>query len=273
MKKFDFIKLHGLGNDFVIIDERIDVTNLSYEEIKSVANRYTGIGCDQLITINNSDSGDYLFIRFFNSTGDEVSACGNGSRCVARILMQENNTSEITLKTKAGFLECKKISDDIISIDLGKPKLQWQDIPLDKEYDSNIVTFKINNISISNPSFINVGNPHAIFFVNKLNDYKIEDYGPLIETDKMFPEKCNITIAEVVSSSHIKINVWERGAGKTLACGTAACATVVAANIKKLTDKIVKVSLPGGDLDIDYNDNIIMSGATEISFSSSFEIK
>ena len=271
MKKFDFIKMHGLGNDFVIIDERNTKVSLSHAEIVSVANRHTGIGCDQLITINKDNISDIL-IRFFNSNGEEISACGNGSRCVARLLMEEDNTSAITIKTHAGLLDCKKISKNIISVNLGTPKLSWNEIPLDKEYDTNSIIFNINNFSISNPKFVNVGNPHAIFFVDNLDNFDIEDFGPLIENDKMFPEKCNVTIAQVISLRHIKINVWERGAGKTLACGTAACATAVAAYINKLSSNKIVVSLPGGNLDIEYNSNIIMSGATEISFKSSFEI-
>ena len=271
MKKFDFTKMHGLGNDFVIIDERDMKVNLSRTEIISVANRHTGIGCDQLITIGiNSESN--ILIRFFNSDGEEVSACGNGSRCVARMLMEENNASQINIYTKAGLLSCKKISNNIISINLGVPKLNWQEIPLDKKYDASLIHFKLNDVSISNPYFVNVGNPHAIFFVDNLNNFNIEDFGPLIENDKMFPEKCNVTIAQIISPSHIKINVWERGAGKTLACGTAACATTVAAYLKKLTTNKIVVSLPGGDLDIEYNSDIVMSGATEVSFKSSFKI-
>lgn len=271
MRKFDFTKMHGLGNDFVIIDEREVKINLSRNEIISVADRHTGIGCDQLITINNNAELGVL-VRFFNSDGEEVSACGNGSRCVARLLMEENNTSHINIHTKAGLLDCKKISDKIISVNLGAPKFNWHEIPLDKEHDTSSILFELNDISISSPHFVNVGNPHAIFFVDNLDNFNIEDFGPLIENDKMFPEKVNVTIAQIISPTHIKINVWERGAGKTLACGTAACATTVAAYINKLTSNKIVVSLPGGDLNIEYNSDIIMSGATEISFNSSFEI-
>lgn len=271
MKKFDFIKMHGLGNDFVIIDERHSRIELTHDEIISVANRHTGIGCDQLITINN-DLESNLFIRFFNSDGEEVSACGNGSRCVARLLMEENNDTTITIKTGAGPLYCKKISNNIISINMGVPKFKWNEIPLDKECDNSKIIFKINEMIISNPTFVNVGNPHAVFFVDDLNKFNIDDFGPVVENYKIFPEKCNVTIAQILSKSHIKINVWERGAGKTLACGTAACATAVAASTNNLCENEVVVSLPGGDLDIVYDTNIIMSGATEISFKSNFEL-
>ena len=271
MKKFDFIKMHGLGNDFVIIDERNDELNLLTSEIISIANRHTGIGCDQLITINY-DSESNFFIRFFNSSGEEVSACGNGSRCVARILMEENQNSEIQIKTKAGFLKCKKITDKIISINLGTPKFNWSEIPLDQKYDSESIIFEADGKSISNPYFVNIGNPHSIFFVGDLENYNIDEFGPKIENDKMFPEKCNVTIAQIISTTHIKINIWERGAGKTLACGTAACATAVAAYRSELTENKVKVSLPGGDLNIEYKQGIIMSGTTELSFRSSFEL-
>jgi diaminopimelate epimerase len=271
MKKFDFIKMHGLGNDFVIIDERNGELGLSTAEIVSIANRHTGVGCDQLITISY-DSKSNFFIRFFNSSGEEVSACGNGSRCVARILMEENKNTEVLIKTKAGFLQCKKITEKIISINLGKPKFNWNEIPLDQDYKNKAIIFEINDVSITNPYFVNVGNPHSIFLVSNLENYNIDEFGPLIENDKMFPEKCNVSIAQIISPIHIKINVWERGAGKTLACGTAACATAVAAYKSKLTESKVRVSLPGGDLNIEYNEDIIMSGTTEFSFNSSFEL-
>ena len=181
MKKFDFIKMHGLGNDFVIIDERNGELGLSATEIVSIANRHTGVGCDQLITISY-DSKSNFFIRFFNSSGEEVSACGNGSRCVARILMEENKNTEVLIKTKAGFLQCKKITEKIISINLGKPKFNWNEIPLDQDYKNKAIIFEINDVSITNPYFVNVGNPHSIFLVSNLENYNIDEFGPVSYT-------------------------------------------------------------------------------------------
>ena len=270
-----FTKMHGLGNDFVIIDQRLHKYDLNTKNIKAIANRNTGIGCDQLITINNHESQERPLIEFFNSNGEEVFACGNGSRCVANILMTERHIEQIEIFTKEKKLSCKRISKDLISIDMGKPFFEWEKIPLSKQINNHEINFKIDNMKLEFPSFVNVGNPHVVFFVENINDYLIDKFGPLIETNELFPEKINVSIAQINKKNHIALNVWERGAGKTLACGTAACATGIIAIENKRCENNIKVTLPGGDLNISYSpeENVIMSGLTEISFQGEFNIK
>ena len=274
MKTKHFIKMHGLGNDFVIFDQRVDSQEFSKEDIINISDRNKGIGCDQVITINNMAGTKTELIEFYNSNGEEVYACGNGSRCVANLLMKEKNINEIKIHTKEKKLICSRVSDDIISIDMGKPQLDWKDIPLIEDPKNKKIQFKIDDIILENPKFINVGNPHIIFFVDKIDNFDIHKFGPLIENNKLFPEKINVSIAEIVSSSKILLNVWERGAGKTLACGTAACAASVVAIMFHKCDNELSVSLPGGDLNIFYeiNKNIIMSGKTELSYEGNFEL-
>jgi len=269
-----FTKMHGLGNDFVIFDQRSDGYSFTKDEVVKIADRNTGIGCDQIILIKALTDYDGELIEFYNSSGEEVMACGNGSRCVANLLMKEKNVNEITIKTKERSLNCQRVSDDIVSIDMGKPKFDWKEIPLKEDPSEKQIVFTLGSESLDNPFFVNVGNPHIVFFVNNIDKFDILKFGPEIENHDLFPEKINVSIANVVSKNEISLNVWERGAGYTLACGTGACATAVAA-IKGLNlQNQLKVSLPGGTLDIHYklDSNIIMSGETEISFEGSFEL-
>ena len=274
MKTMNFTKMHGLGNDFVIIDQRTQNFDLNAYKIKSISNRNTGIGCDQLITINNYKNEKSPLIEFFNSNGEEVLACGNGSRCVANILMNEMQVKEIELFTKEKKLSCSRISGDLISINMGKPFFEWDKIPLREEVENKNIYFKNGGLKLESPYFVNIGNPHAIFFVNEVKNYSIDIFGPLIETDKLFPEKINVSIAQIKSSDHILVNVWERDSGKTLACGTAACAVAIVAIENKKCENKIQITLPGGDLDVSYspNENVIMSGLTEVSFQGEFSI-
>jgi len=266
--------MHGLGNDFVIFDQRSDDYSFTKDEIVKIADRNTGIGCDQIILIKALTDYDGELIEFYNSSGEEVMACGNGSRCVANLLMKEKNVNEITIKTKERSLNCHRVSDDVISIDMGKPKFDWEEIPLKKDPSDKHIVFTVGGVSLDSPFFVNVGNPHIVFFVNNIDKFDILKFGPEIENHDLFPEKINVSIANVVSKNEINLNVWERGAGYTLACGTGACATAVAAIRGLNLQNQLKVSLPGGTLDIHYklDSNIIMSGETEISFEGSFEL-
>ena len=225
--------MHGLGNDFVIIDQRKQDINLNQNLIQRIADRNKGVGFDQLAIILSSKEADAELV-FFNSDGSESRTCGNATRCIAKHLMQEKKTNDLKLSTDGIILIAKNVGGNLTSVNMGVPKFKWNEIPLDKECDNSKIIFKINEVIISNPTFVNVGNPHAVFFVDDLNKFNIDDFGPIVENYKIFPEKCNVTIAQILSKSHIKINVWERGAGKTLACGTAACATAVAANTNNL---------------------------------------
>ena len=274
MSEFEFIKMNGLGNDFVIIDQRINELDHSSTEVQHICNRDKGIGCDQLIYIRNSEISGIPLLNFYNSDGGEISACGNGTRCVANYLMEQDNKKEIEIMTSERKIYCQAKSNSIVSVDMGKPIFSWNKIPLSEDIDHKTIEFSYNELKVCNPFFVNLGNPHAIFFLDEIKKYNISDFGPIIEHDNIFPEKINVSFAELRDRNHIILDVWERGAGRTLACGTAACATVVAGKELGLSDNNVKVSLPGGDLEIDYldNKNIIMTGPTKLDYKDRYTI-
>ena len=256
-------KMDGLGNDFVIIDQRNQNYNLTKDQIIKICDR-NFIGCDQLIFIQKSDKKDAELV-FYNSDGSVSGACGNGTRCVADLLSQENNDKEIILWTSSGELKSKILDDNLVETEIGVPKTNWDEIPLIKNLDTKNLNIKIvnkNNAEHIGGTSINVGNPHVIFFVDNIEDYDLKKIGPEIENHNYFPEKCNVTLAKVISRKLIKVKVWERGAGLTKACGTAACATAVAANINGLTDKKTDIEFALGKLSIsiDANNSVHMKG-------------
>ena len=256
-------KMDGLGNDFVIIDQRIQNYNLTKDQIIRICDR-NFIGCDQLIFIQKSDQKD-AGLEFYNSDGSISGACGNGTRCVADLLSKENNDKEITLWTSSGVLKSQILSNKLVETEIGIAKTNWNEIPLNKNLDTKNLNIKIvnkDNIEHIGGTSVNVGNPHVVFFVDNIEDYDLEKIGPEIENHNYFPEKCNVTLAKVISKKLIKVKVWERGAGLTKACGTAACATAVAANINGLTEKKTDVEFTLGKLSItiDQNNNIHMKG-------------
>ena len=256
-------KMDGLGNDFVIIDQRNQNFNLSRDQIIKICDR-NFIGCDQLIFIKKSEEKD-AGLEFYNSDGTISGACGNGTRCVADLLSKEKNDKEIILWTSSGSLKSKILDDNLVETEIGIPKTTWNEIPLSKDLDTknlNISIISKNNVEHIGGTSINVGNPHVIFFVDSIEDYDLEKIGPKIENHKYFPEKCNVTLAEIINKNLIKVKVWERGAGLTKACGTAACATAVAGNINGLTDKKTEIEFALGKLSIsiDENNSIHMKG-------------
>ena len=261
---FKAFKMDGLGNDFVIIDQRSKNLNLSKEQVIKICDR-NYIGCDQLILINKIDSNkNSLF--FYNSDGGVSGACGNGTRCVAKLLSEESKENIINLETASGKLISKILDDNIVETNLGKATIEWEKIPLSRKVNTKNLELKIN--SINNSEFtggiaVNVGNPHVIFFVENLEDYKIEKIGPEIEKNKLFPEKCNVTIANILDNKTIRVKVWERGAGLTKACGTAACATAFAGFITGRTQNETKIKFELGDLSIkiENDHSILMRGA------------
>ena len=256
-------KMDGLGNDFVIIDQRSQKYNLTKNQIIKICDREF-IGCDQLIFIQKSDEKN-AGLEFYNSDGSISGACGNGTRCVADLLSKENNDKEILLWTSSGVLKSKILGNNLVETEIGIPKTNWDEIPLKKNLDTKNLKIKIvnkNNIEHVGGTSINVGNPHVIFFVDNIEDYDLKKIGPEIENHNYFPEKCNVTLAKVINKKLIKVKVWERGAGLTKACGTAACATAVAANINGLTDKKTDIEFALGKLSItiDENNSIHMKG-------------
>ena len=249
-------KMDGLGNDFVIIDQRNQNYNLTKDQIIKICDR-SFIGCDQLIFIQKSDEKDAR-LEFYNSDGSKSGACGNGTRCVADLLSKENGNKEIILWTSSGALKSQILDNNLVETEIGIAKTNWNEIPLNKNLDTKNLNIKIvnkNNIEHIGGTSVNVGNPHVVFFVDNIEDYDLKKIGPEIENHNYFPEKCNVTLAKVISKTLIKVKVWERGAGLTKACGTAACATAVASNINGLTDKKTNIEFALGKLSITINEN------------------
>ena len=261
--EFKAYKMDGLGNDFIIIDQRNDQFKLSKDQIKKICDR-NFIGCDQLIFIKknkNTDAG----MEFYNSDGSTSGACGNGTRCVAYFLSKEMDKDRIVLWTKSGNLESKILGEKLVETKIGPAKTNWKEIPLIKNLDTKNLNYKIidkNNQEHFGGTVVNVGNPHIIFFVNNIEDFDLKKIGPEIENDKLFPEKCNVALAKIINDCLIKVRVWERGAGLTKACGTAACATAYAAKINDKIKNKVQIEFELGKLTIfiDENENILMNG-------------
>ena len=272
--EFKALKMDGLGNDFVIIDQRNSQFALTNDQIKKVCNR-NFIGCDQLIFIRKNKNTD-ADIEFYNSDGGSSGACGNGTRCVAYFLSKEMNKDKIILGTESGNLESKILGEKLVETNIGPAKAKWNEIPLSKELNTINLNYKIidkNNNEYFGGTAINVGNPHIIFFVKNIEDFNLEKIGPEIENDKLFPEKCNVTLAKIINESNIKVKVWERGAGLTKACGTAACATAYAAKINGKIKNKTEIEFELGKLSIfiDKSENILMSGP--VSDINPIEIK
>ena len=256
-------KMDGLGNDFVIIDNRQKITDLSKEQIIKICDR-NFIGCDQLILIENDNNADAQ-LKFFNSDGGESGACGNGTRCVADLISKEKKNKSIILNTLSGNLKSEILGNNLVTTEIGVAKTKWNEIPLSNELNTLNLNIKINDINNNEyygGTAINVGNPHIIFFMNEIKNFDIAKIGPQIENHKIFPEKCNVTIAKVINKSLIKVKVWERGAGLTKACGTAACATAFAGKLNKLTDNNTDIEFETGKLSIfiDKKNSIHMKG-------------
>ena len=256
-------KMDGLGNDFVIFDNRKKATHLSKSEILKIADR-NFIGCDQLIFINKSIDFD-AELNFYNSDGGSSPACGNGTRCVAYFISKEKNKEQIVFKTQSGILKSKVLGNKIVETNIGAPKFSWKEIPLKKETDNTNLGITISSrdgISLTGGYALSVGNPHLIFFVSKIENFDLSKIGPELEIHPIFPKKCNVTLAEIINNKLIKVKVWERCAGMTKACGTAACATAVAAFKKKLVQDIVDIQFELGviTITIDKNHSIHMKG-------------
>ena len=256
-------KMDGLGNDFVIIDNRQKIINLTKDQIIKICDR-NFIGCDQLIIIEKDKSTD-ANLKFYNSDGGESGACGNGTRCVADLISKELNDKKVVLKTLSGNLKSEILGNNIVTTEIGKAKTEWNEIPLSEKLNTKNLSIKINDNKkkeYSGGIAVNVGNPHIIFFVNEIDNFDIKQVGPSIENHKIFPERCNVTIAQVIDKNLIKVKVWERGAGLTKACGTAACATAFAGKLNNLTNNKTDIEFENGKLtiSIDKNNSIHMTG-------------
>jgi len=267
--RFPFIKMHGLGNDFIVLDARAPTTAntmppMTRETAKRLADRREGIGCDQVIILEPSDTCDFR-MRIFNSDGGEVEACGNASRAVALL-----HGSPATVETDGGVIALEP-SGGGASVDMGAPRFEWDAIPLAYAMDTGAMP--VGWESLDAPMAVNVGNPHAVFFVDDAKAVELERLGPEIERDPLFPEGVNVNVASLAGANHLNLRVWERGAGLTRACGTGACATGVAAIAKGLVKSPLKVTLPGGDLEIAWErgGSIRMTGPATEAFRGEFE--
>lgn len=259
-------KMNGLGNKFAIFDLRESKSQINSDAAKRIADPKTGPGCDQVISIEHRKSYDGSFMGVWNADGSEVEACGNAARCVAFLLMAEANAAEITFKTTAGELEANLVGKNRVAINMGEPKFHWRDIPLAEQMDdTRFIDIKLGPIDdpvLWGPSAVNIGNPHCVFFVKDAEAQALDRFGPLVENHPLFPERANVSVAQALSPHSIRLRVWERGVGITKACGTAACAALVAAHRRRMTERKATVTLDGGDLAIEWRDDncILMTG-------------
>ena len=277
MSAIPFRKMNGLGNEFIVLDGRRGPIRLSAEAIQGLGGD-RGIGFDQMITLETSGKGADAFMRIHNRDGGEVDACGNATRCIGWLLMSERGGAEATIETNAGFLKAFDTGiPALITVDVGRPRFLWNEIPLAEPFhDTRAIELQIGPIDapiLHSPSAVNMGNPHAIFWVDDVEAYELARFGPMLENHPMFPERANISLAHIVSRTALTVKTWERGVGLTRACGTAACAAAVAAMRKQLVDKRVTVTLPGGPMIVEWRDDghIRMTGPVETEFSGTFD--
>lgn len=275
-REYTFTKMHGLGNDFIIFDQRDGAPSLEGQKIALVACRNTGVGCDQVIHIKSPTTSQAdIKLEMFNADGKRVGACGNGTRCVASMVMRELNTEKLAIETDAGILKCRaaSINKAEVTVDMGKPKLHWTEIPLISEMD----TVKINVEEAGLPAgvAVNMGNPHIVFFMDNLENVKVEGIGPTIEFHKIFPKRTNVEFVKVLDEHTARMRVWERGVGVTQACGTGACATVVAGVRRGLMKRKSEVILDGGSLFIEWreeDDHVLMTGSATHVFEGTLKL-
>jgi len=274
MVKVSFRKMHGLGNDFVVLDFRRDAAALSDEDVRSLAARRTGVGCDQVILLEPPhDRMAQVFMRIRNADGGEAEACGNATRCVADLLHKETGRRRIRIETVAGLLEAEALPDGPIAVDMGPAKTGWRDIPLARAMDTDRVDLSLE--PLSEPVCTNIGNPHATFFVDEAETIDLATLGPVLELHPLFPKRANIGVATIRGRGDIRLRVWERGAGITPACGSGACAALVAAHRRGLADRRATVELDGGSLDIAWREDghVIMTGPAALSFEGVVDLE
>jgi diaminopimelate epimerase len=267
-----FLKMNGLGNDFVVVEARSAPFTPSLAEARAIADRQSGVGCDQIIAIEPSDKAD-AFMRIWNADGAEVDACGNASRCVGWRLMQASGKAGATLETNAGVLSVAAGEGGQITVDMGPPGLGWQDIPLAEAMDTKGIELEVGPRGapqLHTPGCVSMGNPHVVFFVADAEAAPVETVGPLIENHPLFPERANVGFAQIKAADRIRLRVWERGAGLTKACGTGACAALVAANRRGLTTTKATLVLDGGELVIEWRQSdghVLMTGPAAVEFT------
>lgn len=244
-----FLKMHGTGNDFVLLDARTRDLTMTTELARRLSHRQFGIGCDQLLVLKPSAKAE-AYMQIFNADGSEISTCGNATRCVADFLMRESGKAEATIETGAGIRTGTRTEEGAVQVNMGTPRLDWQQIPLAESRNTLHLGLEVG--LLADPVAVNMGNPHAIFFVRDLAHIKMAEWGPTLEHHPLFPERANISAVEVVNHTHLRMQVWERGTGITLACGSAACAAVVAGVLREKCAPECTVELPGGTLSVQW---------------------
>lgn len=263
-----FVKMHGAGNDFVIVDGRSLPWPADREKARRITDRRTGVGGDELIIIEKPrDPAAAAFMTIINPDGEEVGACGNATRCVAWLLMEESGDSELTIETRAGLLATRRAGPDLISVDMGPARLDWREIPLARPMDTLHLDLACG--PLADPVAVGMGNPHAVFFVADVAEIDLATVGKALEHDPLFPERCNIEIVQILAPDRLRMRVWERGVGITLACGSGACASLVAAHRRGLAARRAALVLDGGVLIIEWRDDnhVMMTGPVALTFA------
>lgn len=266
-----FRKMHGLGNDFVIIDNRTGHAEFADRTIRLMADRRLGIGCDQVIVLEPSSRAD-LFMRIYNPDASQAEACGNATRCVASLLMQESGKGDCVIETVVGLLPCRALPGNLYEVDMGAARLEWQEIPLSEPRDTLHLGIGDGN-TLFDPVAVNVGNPHCVFFVDQVEKTPVETLGAAVERNALFPQRTNVEFAQVLAPDKIRMRVWERGTGVTMACGSGACATMVAAARRNLTGRRAEIVLDGGSLFLEWRESdghVLMAGPAAEIFSGTF---
>jgi diaminopimelate epimerase len=264
--------MNGLGNDFVVVEAREVPFQPTADEVRAIADRAAGVGCDQLISIERSDDADAR-MRIWNADGGEVEACGNASRCVAWLMMEATGRDAVALDTAGGPLAAYRAGPRAVTVDMGAPRLDWRDIPLAEAMDTRAIELQVGPIDaplLHTPGCVSMGNPHVVFFVADAAAAPVREVGPMIEHHLLFPEGVNVGFAEMQDPGRIRLRVWERGAGETQACGTGACAALVAAHRRGLTGRRAEVELPGGVLTIEWRESdghVLMTGPVAVEFT------
>jgi diaminopimelate epimerase len=272
MGKIPFLKMHGLGNDFVVLDGRHTTIPVDAAAARALADRRTGIGCDQVILLEPPrHPGAQVLMRIHNPDGGEAEACGNATRCVADLLRRETGNPRARIETIAGLLEAEALPDGRIAVDMGPARTNWREIPLGRAMDTERVELSLGPLAA--PVCTNIGNPHATFFVDDAEAIDLAALGPVLEHHPLFPQRANIGVAAVRDPKNIRLRVWERGAGITRACGSGACAALVAAHRRGLAGRQAAVVLDGGVLDIAWREDghVVMTGPVALSFEGAFD--
>jgi diaminopimelate epimerase len=268
-----FLKMHGLGNDFVVFDARDCALALTAGQVRAITDRRRGIGCDTVVVMRPGGAAADATVVFYNADGLESESCGNATRCVARLLMDERGLPRVRLSSKGGMLFCSDAGKGLVTVDMGEAELNWQKIPLAQAVDTADFPLDLAGSALS-ASAVSMGNPHCVLFVPDAEKAPVAQLGPRIETLALFPNRVNVEFAQVVNRANIRMRVWERGVGITQACGTGACAVAVAAARRGLTDRKVDVTLDGGVLSIEWRDDghVLMTGPTATPFRGYVDI-